>query len=161
MYTYYIEKEDKIVLYSSKKANLEKALECMPQYVDLKINRTSKGIVEFEGKFYFEDDEEYLALKRAKEEEDLGNLHMTRGDVFEALILAKQKTKADVRQLIENYEGLTDLEKALYLNRFDEALEFYRKYPAIDLIGAALEISKEQMDNFFRTKDWHALVTEG
>ena len=60
MYTYYIEKEDKIVLYSSKKANLEKALECMPQYVDLKINRTSKGIVEFEGKFYFKDDEEYF-----------------------------------------------------------------------------------------------------
>ena len=85
---------------------------------------------------------------------------MTRGDVFEALILAKQKTKASVRQLIENYEGLSDLERTLYLNRFDEALEFYRKYPAIDLIGAALQISKEQMDNFFKTKDWHALINE-
>ena len=94
---------------------------------------------------------------KQQEAERIGNLSMTRGDVFEALILAKGKTKADLRMMIESYPNLTDLERALYLNRFDEALEFYRKHPAIDLIGGLLGITPEKMNRFFETKDWHEL----
>ena len=95
-----------------------------------------------------------------KERKRIANLHLTRGDVFEALILAKGVTKNTLREFIEKNEDFTDVVKALYLNRFDEALEFYRSHPAIDFIGQKLGISSTQMDRFFETNDWHALVTE-
>ena len=79
--------------------------------------------------------------KQEQERERLDKLSMTRGDMFEAIILAFGKTKADIRSMIENVEGLTDIERALYLNRFDEALDFYRGYPAIDLIGTSSKYS--------------------
>lgn len=101
---------------------------------------------------------EYENIIKQQETERIGNLSMTRGDVFEALILAKGKTKADLRVMIESYPNLTDLERTLYLNRFDEALDFYRKHPAIDLIGGLLGITPEKMNRFFETKDWHELV---
>lgn len=93
-----------------------------------------------------------------KERERLNLLSMTRGDMFEAIILAFGKTKADIRSMIENVEGLTDIECALYLNRFDEALDFYRGYPAVDLIGKMLGVSSEQLDKFFETKDYTYLL---
>ena len=96
---------------------------------------------------------------QAQEREGLDKLSMTRGDMFEAIILAFGKTKTDIRLMIENVEGLTDIERALYLNRFDEALDFYRGYPAIDLIGRMLGVSSEQLDKFFKTKDYHELLT--
>ena len=96
--------------------------------------------------------------KRQKERERLDALNMTRGDMFEALILAFGKTKSDIRKIIENYEGLTDIERALYLNRFDEALDFFRGYPAINLIGAYLGVTSEQLDRFFETKDYNELL---
>ena len=97
--------------------------------------------------------------KQEQEHERLDKLSMTRGDMFEAIILAFGKTKADIRSMIESVEGLTDVERALYLNRFDEALDFYRGYPAIDLIGKMLGVSSEQLDKFFKTKDYHELLT--
>lgn len=96
-------------------------------------------------------------LKQA-ERERLDKLSMTRGDVFEALILAKGLGKTQIRAMIEQAE-LDELTKALYLNRFDEALEFYRGYPIFDMLGQALGITGEMLDNFFKTKDYHYLTT--
>ena len=96
--------------------------------------------------------------KQEQERERINLLSMTRGDMFEAIILAFGKTKADIRSMIENVEGLTDIERALYLNRFDEALDFYRGYPAVDLIGQMLGVSSEQLDKFFETKDYKELL---
>ena len=97
--------------------------------------------------------------EKAKEERKrLDNLSMTRGDVFEALILAKGLGKAQIRAMIEQAE-LDTVTKALYLNRFDEALEFYRGYPIFDMLGQALGITSEMLDKFFETKDYHYLTT--
>ena len=93
-----------------------------------------------------------------QERERLDNLSMTRGDVFEALILAKGLGKAQIRAMIEQAE-LDTVTKALYLNRFDEALEFYRGYPIFDMLGQALGITGEMLDKFFETKDYHYLTT--
>ena len=101
--------------------------------------------------------EEELAQQ---ERERIQELSMTRGDLFEALILAQGVGKPQLRAMIENFEGITDLEKALYLNRFDEALDFFRKHPAIDLVGGLLGITPEQMDKFFDTKDYRYLITQ-
>ena len=101
----------------------------------------------------------YTEEELAKEErERLDKLSMTRGDVFEALILAKGLTKPQIRAMIEQAE-VDDITKALYLNRFDEALEFYRGYPIFDMLGQALGITGEMLDKFFETKDYHYLTT--
>ena len=92
------------------------------------------------------------------ERQRLNNLSMTRGDVFEALILAKGLGKAQIRSMIEQAE-LDTVTKALYLNRFDEALEFYRGYPIFDMLGEALGITVAMLDRFFETKDYHYLTT--
>ena len=116
-----------------------------------KLDRTIKQLVDIT------DTEEYKAKKKAERQEEIGNLSMTRGDVFEALILARGITKAQIRAKIENAE-LDEITKALYLNRFDEALEFYRKFPLFNLLGQALGVTSEQLDNFFLTKDYRFLA---
>lgn len=93
-----------------------------------------------------------------QEQERISKLSMTRGDVFEALILAKGLTKPQIRAMIEQAE-LDTVTKALYLNRFDEALEFYRGYPIFDMLGEALGITVAMLDKFFETKDYHYLTT--
>ncbi len=117
-----------------------------------------------EGKKIWNDNNEiivnpnYEAIQKEKERERLDSLKMTRGDVFEAMILAKGLGKARLRAMIEQ-APLDDLTKALYLNRFDEALDFYRAFPAFDLLGQALGITSEMLDKFFDTKDYHYLTT--
>ena len=96
--------------------------------------------------------------KQEQERERLDKLSMTRGDVFEALILAKGLTKPQIRTMIEQAE-LDDITKALYLNRFDEALEFYRGYPIFDMLGQALGVTGAMLDKFFEKKDYHYLKT--
>ncbi len=92
-----------------------------------------------------------------EERERLDKLSMTRGDVFEALILARGLTKPQIRAMIENAEVDT-MTKALYLNRFDEALDFYRGFPLFDMLGQALGVTPKQLDDFFETKDYHKLL---
>lgn len=111
-----------------------------------RLDRTTKQLVDIT------DTEEYKAKKEAERQEYIGNLSMKRGDVFEALILARGITKTQIRTMIENAE-LDDITKALYLNRFDEAIDFYRKFPLFDLLGQALGVTSEQLDNFFLTKN--------
>ena len=115
-----------------------------------RLDRTTKQLVDIT------DTEEYKAKKEAERQEYIGNLSMTRGDVFEVLILARGITKTQIRAMIEQAE-LDEITKALYLNRFDEALEFYRKFPLFDLLGQALGVTSEQLDNFFITKNYEFL----
>lgn len=119
------------------------------------------------GRYYVDDngqwqvlsEEEYTKNQAQKERERLNNLSMTRGDMFEALILAKGLTKTQVRTMIENAE-LDDITKALYLNRFDEALTFYRGYPIFNMLGTQLNITSDMLDKFFETKDYHDLIAQ-
>lgn len=116
------------------------------------IEETDKDYVLYKGSFLTKEE------IQQKERERLDNLSMTRGDVFEALILAKGLGKTQIRAMVEKAE-LDDITKALYLNRFDEALEFYRGYPIFDMLGQALGITGEMLDKFFETKDYHYLTT--
>lgn len=115
------------------------------------------------GKLIFDENDnlvenpKYDEEKAEEERARLDNLSMTRGDVFEALILAKGLGKAQIRAMIEKAE-LDTVTKALYLNRFDEALEFYRGYPIFDMLGQALGITGEMLDKFFETKDYTYLI---
>lgn len=136
----YTEEPQDLVLY-----NLDKVEETTDVYI-------------LDGEQYVKLDEEYYKKKEKEERERLDNLSMTRGDVFEALILAKGLGKAQIRAMIEQAE-LDAVTKALYLNRFDEALEFYRGYPIFDMLGQVLSITGTMLDKFFDTKDYHYLTT--
>lgn len=89
----------------------------------------------------------------------LDKLSMTRGDLFEALILAFNKDENDILQIVEAMDNIDDITKKIYINRIKNALDFYRGYPAVDIIGQILGITPEQLDTFFETKDWNVLVT--
>ena len=102
----------------------------------------------------------YEAEIEQAEKERIANIALTRADVFEALILARGLTKQMLRSFIEQDETLSEIERALYLNRFDDALEFYRKHPAIDFIATKLGISSDNMDKFFDTKDYTYLCVK-
>lgn len=103
-------------------------------------------------------EEEYNEYLKNKEQERIAQLSMRRGDVFEAMLLAKNIGKPELRAMIEQ-APLDDLTKALYLNRFDEAIDFYRSFPAFDMLGETLGITGAMLDRFFDTKDWHYLTT--
>lgn len=157
---YYIQENEKIVLFDENKEKLENTILFMPQYKEFEIKETDKKIVNFEGEFYFDDDATYLTLLKERETQRISNISLTRADVFESLILARGLTKNDLRLFIENDDSLTDIQKILYLNRFDDALEFYRKHPAIDFIATKLNITSENMDKFFDTKDYTYLKND-
>ena len=155
---FYIQQDNKIVLFDDDKQRLQNTIAfTIPQFQGLEIKEVEEGYVIYNLELMTV--EEMKEKEAQKERERLDNLSMTRGDMFEAIILAFGKTKADIRSMIENVEGLTDIERALYLNRFDEALDFYRGYPAVDLIGKMLGVSSEQLDKFFETKDYKYLTT--
>ena len=153
---YYIEKDNKIVLFNTDRQILQNDFIVHPEYANLEIKQTSREIILLDNEFVFAD--EHQEEIGQKERERLDKLSMTRGDVFEALILARGLTKPQIRAMIEQAE-LDTVTKALYLNRFDEALEFYRGYPIFDMLGQALGITSEMLDKFFETKDSHYLTT--
>lgn len=152
---FYIQQDNKIVLFDEDKQKLQNTIAFMPQYEGLEIKEVQEGYVIYD--FELITVEEKEAKETQKERERLDKLSMTRGDVFEALILARGLTKPQIRAMIEQAE-LDTMTKALYLNRFDEALEFYRGYPIFDMLGQALGVTPKQLDKFFETKDYHELL---
>ena len=63
---FYIEKNNKIVLYDTDKNRLGRTILCMPQYAGLEIQETDRPIVDFE----FADTPEYLAKELIKAKEN-------------------------------------------------------------------------------------------
>ena len=152
---FYIQQDEKIVLFDEDKQKLQNTISFMPQYEGLEIKEVQEGYVIYD--FELMTVEEKEAKEKQKERKRLDNLSMTRGDVFEALILARGLTKPQIRAMIEQAE-LDAMTKALYLNRFDEALDFYRGFPVFDMLGQVLGVTPKQLDDFFETKDYHYLT---
>lgn len=60
---FYIEKNNKIVLFDEDKNKLQKTISFMPQYKDLEIKETDRPIENFE----FADTPEYIAKKQRQD----------------------------------------------------------------------------------------------
>lgn len=104
--------------------------------------------------------ENWEAEEAQAEAERIARLHLTRGDVFRGLLMAKGITRAQLRAMIEAMPDETQeqvVAKEMALIDFDEALEFYRGVALIDTLGAALGITSAQMTAFFETGDYNAL----
>ena len=152
---FYIQQDEKIVLVDENLERLQNTIAIMPQYEGLEIQEVEEGYVIYDSELMTIEEMEEKQTKQ--ERERLDKLSMTRGDVFEALILARGLTKPQIRAMIENAE-LDDITKALYLNRFDEALDFYRGFPVFNMLGKKLDVTSKQLDDFFKTKDYHYLT---
>lgn len=143
-----------IVMAKPTRAELERALKFM---VYTSIEETEVEYQLYDGMFLTA---EQIAQKEA---ERIAQLHLTRGDVFRALLMARQVTRAQLRAMIEQMPDDTPeqaVAKELALIDFDEALDFYRGIALVDTLGLALGITEEQMTEFFETNDWHVLIPD-
>lgn len=148
---YYIEENNKIVLFDEDKQKLQNTITFMPQYQGLEIKEVQKGyIIENFELITIEQKEQEITNKEA---ERIKMFKMTRGDLFEYTIVSKGLDEADIRALIEQDESLDAVTKKLYLNRLDNALYFYRGHPAVDFIGEKLGLTKEELDALFEEKN--------
>lgn len=101
--------------------------------------------------------------QQEQEAERIAKLHLTRGDVFRALLMAKGVTRAQLRALIEQLPEETQeqaIAKEMALIDFDEALDFYRGNALIDTVGVQLGITPEMMTRFFETNDYRELLPQ-
>ena len=102
-------------------------------------------------------EEELMEQKQQK----IAMYKLTRGDVFRGLLQAKGVTRSHLRNILETMPETTQeevIKKEMALIDFDEALDFYRGNPLIDTVGAQLNITSKQLDEFFETGDYTKLV---
>lgn len=126
-----------------------------PSYDDFYYTASSKWV---ENEDEIVKEWEIKPKDEAEVQEQINTLYIRRGDVFEALILAKGIGKQQIRTMIENADTIDNVTKALYLNRFDEAIDFYRGYPIFNMLGDMLGITNKQLNDFFITKDYKYLT---
>lgn len=155
---YYIEKENKIVLFDEDKQKLQNTLLFMPQYAGLEIKETIRPIVDFQ----FADTDEYKEEQAQKEAARIALLNLTAADVERGLYKAKGIDFEDIiaqleaMPLAEGQEPLVDI-KALKIEL--KANNFYRGNPYINTIGQFLGLSTGQLDRFFENNDYRYLTT--
>jgi hypothetical protein len=92
-------------------------------------------------------DEELEQLER----ERIGNLKLTKREVFLGLYQAKGITPDMIKAQITDPAALIE---------FEYANDYYRGNPLIDIIGSQLGITSEQLDKFFETNDYTKLIEE-
>lgn len=112
-------------------------------------------VVDFRTK---EDVEEEL---KAKEQARIQELSMTKSDFFDGTIKAFGLDKNDLQPAVEailNSLELTEIEKKIALNNFENAKDFYRKHTLFTLLSdreipisedLVIKISSTQWDRFF------------
>lgn len=134
---FYIEKDDKIILFDEDRQRLENTLEFMPQYTGLEILETDRPIDGWE----WADTEEYKKRKEAEERERIGNLQVTKR-VFALGLQQMGISYSQLKELIATSEQ-AELE-------WDLCVELERKNPLLDVMGAQLGVSPEMLDYIFR-----------
>lgn len=149
------DKNVELMLQDGYKPFIEAERPITNRFYHIEYEETSEQISEVI--VYDETQQEADEREAQQEQERINLLHMTRGDFFEGFILATGLSIPTLRSYIDTLP-LTDLEKQLYYNRFDNALDFYRGYPAVSVIGHLLGMSEEQLTLFFETKDYHHLM---
>lgn len=150
---YYIEQDNKIVLFNEDRQRLEYALSFIPQYKGLEIQETEEGytIVDFE----LVTIEEAEEIEKQKEQERIDKLSLTPSDVERALYKAKGMDFEDLKALIAQQAPQLDM-KALAIEF--RANNFYRGVVVngirlIDTVGALLGYTSADMNYLFEHKE--------
>lgn len=150
---FYIEEDNKIVLFDADRQKLEDTLLFTPQYQDLPIQETEEGytIVDFQ-LMTIEEAEE---VEKQKEQERIDKLRLTPSDVERALYKAKGMDFEDLKALIAQQAPSLDM-KALAIEF--RANNFYRGVVVngkrlIDTVGALLGYTSADMNYLFEYKE--------
>ena len=83
-----------------------------------------------------------------QEKERIARLKLTKREVFLGLYQAKGVTPDMIKAQITDPQALIE---------FEYANDYFRGNPLIDIVGATLGITPEQLDKFFDTKDYNYL----
>lgn len=67
---FYVEDSNGIILADNDYQRITNTINFMPQYSGLEIKETDKNIVEYNGKYYFEDDAELISGREAEFEKE-------------------------------------------------------------------------------------------
>lgn len=84
-----------------------------------------------------------------KERERIAQLKLTKREVFLGLYQAKGVTPDMIKAQITDPQALIE---------FEYANDYYRGNPLIDIVGATLGITPEQLDKFFEFNDYTYLI---
>lgn len=133
---YYIEQDNKILLFDKDKQKLQNTILFMPQYQGLEIKETERPIVDFQ----FADTPEYEAEQARQEAERIAMLSMTKREMFLGLYQAKGITPEQIKAQISAPAALIE---------FEYANDYFRGNPLINTVGQALGITSDQLDKFF------------
>lgn len=145
---FYIQQDEKIVLFDEDKQKLQDTIAFMPQYEGLEIKEVEDGYVIYD--FEIMTVEEKEAKETQKERERLNLLSMTKREMFLGLYQAKGITPDMLKAQITDPQALIE---------FEYANDYYRGNPLIDVIGAQLGFTSEMLDKFFETKEYIYLTT--
>lgn len=113
-----------------------------------KIEETDLEYI-LDGEEYVLNDDIYKEKQAQKERERIAKLSLTKREVFLGLYQAIGITPEQIRASITDPQALIE---------FDYANDYYRGNPLIDAVGATLNITPEQLDKFFDTKDYIHLI---
>ena len=86
-----------------------------------------------------------------QERERIAKLKLTKREVFLGLYQAKGVTPDMIKAQITDAQALIE---------FEYANDYYRGNPLIDIVGATLGITPEQLDKFFETNDYTTLLPQ-
>ena len=87
--------------------------------------------------------------KELEEKERIAKLSLTKREVFLGLFQAKGVTPDMIKAQITDPQALIE---------FEYANDYYRVNPLINIVGATLGITPEQLDKFFETNDYTHLL---
>lgn len=141
---YVLNDDNKIAIADNSFERIQATVDMMPALAGKDILETDKEIVNYNGKFYFTDDEEYIAEKAKDDAEKLAMLSLTKREVFLALYRDKGVTPEQIKSQITDPEALIE---------FEYATEYYRGNPLINQIGAMLGYTVDELDYLFIHKE--------
>lgn len=135
---FYIEQDNKIVLFDEDKQKLQNTIAFMPQYQGLEIKEVEEGYVIYDFELMTVEEEE--AKEAQKERNRLDLLSLTKREVFLGLYQAKGITPEQIKAQISAPAALIE---------FEYANDYFRGNPLINTVGQALGITSDQLDKFF------------
>ena len=128
---FYTEQPLDLVFY-----NLDKVEETQDEYV-------------LDGEEYVLKDEAWEEKQVLIEKERIAKLKLTKREVFLGLYQAKGVTPDQIKAQITDPAALIE---------FEYANDYFRGNPLIDMVGATLGFTSEQLDRFFETNDYTCLL---
>ena len=145
---FYLQQDEKIVLFDENLERLQNTIAIMPQYQGLEIKEFEDGYVIYD--FELMTVEEMEEKQAQKERERLAMLNMTGADVERAIYKVKGIDFDDILAMVKDNPAID--EKALKIEF--KANNFFRGNPYIEQVGALLGFTSKQLDKFFETKDY-------